>query len=335
VRLPSNLRAGLIALVVVVGVGATGFVVIGDFDPGEALYVTVITITTVGYSEIGGPFDGGTRLWVVIVLLSGMGAAIYTATSVVEFGLETVVGSDHRKRRKMTKEISNMRDHVIVCGFGRVGSTAWHALKRDNVDAVVIEADALTSESAVAAGALVVEGDATRDQVLKEAGVAHASGVIAAVASASDNLVITLSVRSLRPTLPVAARAVDHETEAKLTLAGATSVVTPELVGGERLAALVADPDLAGFLDAVVYNPAIEFRIKRYVVDESSSVVGRTLADLSLLGDSGAMVVGIASGKESVRINPSPNQPFAAGDIVYGLGTMDHLTNLGMILTAE
>ena len=157
-RLPSNLRAGLIALVVVIGVGATGFVVIGDFDPGEALYVTVITITTVGYSEIGGPFDGGTRLWVVIVLLSGMGAAIYTATSVVEFGLETVFGSDYRKRRKMTKEISNMRDHVIVCGFGRVGSTAWHALQRDDVDSVVIEADAVTIESALAAGALVVEG---------------------------------------------------------------------------------------------------------------------------------------------------------------------------------
>lgn len=331
-NLPINLRAGLISLIVAIVTGAAGFMTIGGFDLGKALYVTVITITTVGYSEIGGPFDGATRLWVVFVLLTGMGAAIYTATAVVEFGFETVVGSDYRRRRKMTKEISNMRDHVIVCGFGRVGSTAWRALTRDNVGTVVIERDPETIDHALAAGARVVEGDATRDDVLIEAGVEHASGVIAAAASASDNLVITLSVKSLHPQMSVAARAVDNETEAKLTLAGATAVVTPELVGGERLAALAINPDLADFIDAVIYDPEIEFRVKRYVLPTTSAVVGRTLADLNLPANSGAMVVGIATGEESVRTNPSPHQPFNAGDVVYGLGSIEHLAKLDEML---
>ncbi len=316
-----------------VGVGAAGFMLVADLHVGDALYATMITISTLGYSEIGGPYDAMTRVWVVIVLVAGMGAAIYTATAVVEYGFETVIGSDYRQRRRMMRRVDRMQDHVIVCGFGRVGSTAWEALHRDRIPAIVIERDPVIVEEAMAAGAHVVEGDATKDGVLREAHVDTASAVIAAVASASDNLVITLSVRALHPGFSIAARAVDHETEKKLILAGATAVVTPELVGGERMAALATEPLLADFLDAVASSSAIDFRIKRFQVAPTSSVVGRTLSDLALRADTGAMVIGIASGDEEVRINPDPRAPFNAHDIVYGLGSSADLDRLESILS--
>ena len=194
-NIPSNLKAGIVALFVVMVAGSVGFVIIGDLSVGDALYVTIITISTLGYSEIGGPFLGATRIWVAVVLVAGMGAALYTATAAVEYGFETVIGSDYRKRRKMKKDVSAMRDHIIVCGFGRVGVSAWNALTRDGLDVVVIDRDPAAVEAAIKEGAVIVEGEATRDDVLAEAGIGRAAAVIAAVASPSDNLVITLPSR--------------------------------------------------------------------------------------------------------------------------------------------
>jgi voltage-gated potassium channel len=331
VNIPSNLKAGIVALFIVMAVGSIGFVVIGDLTVGDALYATIITISTLGYSEIGGPFLGATRMWVAMVLISGMGAALYTATAAVEYGFETVVGSDYRKRRKMQKDVSAMKDHIIVCGYGRVGSSAWRALTRDERDVVVIDRDPAAVESAIKAGAVVVEGEATRDDVLSEAGVARAKAVIAAVASPSDNLVITLSVKAVYPNLPVTARAIDHETEKKLTLAGADAVVTPELVGGERIAAFATQSGLAEFVDTVVHSSAVEFRIQRFVVPERSKIVGRTIADLNLRRNSGAMVIGVAPPNDTMRVNPDPNTPFIGGDLVFGLGTANELASLEAI----
>jgi voltage-gated potassium channel len=335
VKIPSNLRSGLIALGIVIIVGAVGFMVFGGLVLDDALYATFTTITTVGYAEVGGPYTGMTRVWVVLVVLGGLGAVLYTATAVIEYGVETVLGSDHRRRRKMVKEIDRLEGHVIVCGFGRVGSTAWQALVRDKINAVVIERDPEIIELALDRGALVIEGDATKDDILREAGVATARSVIAAVASASDNLVITLSVRALHPDLLVTARAVDLETEKKLILAGASAVVTPELVGGERMAAIASEPGLADFLDAVVHTSSIEFRIKRFEVGELSAFAGRTLAELDLRRDAGAMVIGVASRDQSVRINPDPTMPFEVGDVVFGLGSVEDLERLASIISGR
>jgi voltage-gated potassium channel len=331
VNIPSNLKAGIVSLFVVMAIGSIGFVVIGDLTIGDALYVTIITISTLGYSEIGGPFLGATRMWVAVVLISGMGAALYTATAAVEYGFETVVGSDYRKRRKMQKDVSSMKDHIIVCGYGRVGVSAWGALTRDGLDVVVIDRDPAAVEAAMKAGAVVVEGDATRDDVLSDAGVATARAVIAAVASPSDNMVITLSVKAGYPDLPVTARAIDHETERKLTLAGADAVVTPELVGGERIAAFATQSGLAEFLDTVVHSSAVEFRIQRFIVPDRSPVVGQTIADLNLRRNSGAMVIGVAPPNDTVKVNPDPNTPFTSGDLVFGLGTASELARLEAI----
>ncbi|GMQ93893.1 MAG: potassium channel protein [Acidimicrobiia bacterium] len=327
-HLPHHLKIGLIALITVMVVGSTGFVLIGGLAGGDALYLTIITITTLGFSEIGGPFAGTTRVWVVIVLLSGMGAAFYTLTALIEYGFEVLFGSDHRRRRKMLKELSLVNDHIIICGYGRVGATAAAALRRGHIPVVVIEQRAATVRDAEDAEFLVVAGDATRDEVLLEAGIERARSVIASVASPSDNLVITLSVKALHPGIPVAARAVDIETENKLKLAGADAVVTPELLGGERIAALATQPGLAEFIDTVVRDSTTEFRIKRFVVADRSPSVGRTLSQLDLRKDSGAMVIGVAQEGEPIRMNPDPDKTFEHGDCVLGIGSETQLESL-------
>ena len=187
-------------------------------------------------------------------------------------------------------------------------------------------------ELAMDDGIPVVEGDATRDEVLVEAGIATARSVIASVSSSSDNLVITLSCKNIRPDIPVTARAIDHQTEKKLTLAGADAVVTPELVGGLRMAALATQPGLAEFIETVVRDSAYEFRIERFIVGHGSPVVGRSLSQLDLRKDAGAMVVGIAGEGEAMRPNPDPVQPLKPGDLVFGLGTENQLDRLRVLL---
>jgi voltage-gated potassium channel len=328
VDFPSNLKAGLISLFVVVMVGSVGFILIGGLSAGNAVYTTFITITTLGYSEIGGPYDVTTRIWVVIVLVSGMGAAIYTLTAFMEYGFETLIGSDYRRRRKMSKDIGRITNHVIVCGYGRVGATAAAALHRDGIPLVVVEHDPDAVEAAIDKGFIVVEGNATRDEALIEARIESARSVIACVASSNDNLVITLSVRALNSDIPITARAADEQTEHKLLLAGANAVVTPELVGGERIAALATQSGLAEFIDTVVKDSATEFRIRRFVVSDASNTIGRTLSDLDLRQDSGAMVIGVAQEGESIRINPDPHAPFSAGDCLFGVGSAEQLRSL-------
>jgi len=327
-KLPSSLRAGVALLFIVVIVGATGFAVLSDIGIPDAIYLTLIVITTLGLGEPVILLETSTKVWLVIVLLAGMGAAIYTVTALMEYGLEIAIGSDYRKRRRMKKDVQRVENHVIVCGYGRVGSTAAAALQRQDIPVVVVEGDPTAVDVAINDGLLVVHGDATRDESLVEARVHTARSVIACVESSSDNLVITLSAKALNAAVPVYARAVDSETEKKLTLAGADAVVTPELVGGERIAALATQPGLAEFVDLVVSNTASEVRIRRFVVESDALIVGKSLSDLDLRRQGGAMVISLTSEDQPIQVNPDPGMRVTAGDIVFAVGTIDQLSHL-------
>ena len=331
-NLPSNLKAGFVSLFLVIILGTMGFLVITGLGVGDAIYVTIITITTLGFGNPLGELTTGTKFWILIVLLSGMGAALYTLTAVMEYGFEIVIGSDHRRQRKMNKEIERAREHVIVCGYGRVGSTAASALRRQHVPFLVVEEDPARVANVVADGFLVVEGDATRDEVLVGAGLHAARSVIACVGSSSDNLVITLSAKAMRRDIAVYARAIDSQTEKKLMLAGADAVVTPELVGGERIAAFATRPDLVTFVDTVIRGSTNDFEIRSFVVGSESSAVGKSLADLDLRRQGGAMVVSMAREGEPLLTNPDPHQPMSVHDVVFGIGSKDQLADLEHLL---
>jgi voltage-gated potassium channel len=271
----------------------------------------------------------------MIVLLSGMGAALYTLTAFMEYGFELVIGTDYRKRRKMARSIASMKDHVIICGYGRVGHTAAATLNAGGIDVVIVDRDPEAVKDAIEHDIPVVEGDATRDEVLLEAGIDRARSIIACVESSSDNLVITLSSKALRKDISVTARAVDSETEKKLNLAGADAVVTPELVGGARMALLATRPDFAKFIETVVDDTGHEYRIERFQIDDGSPCVGKSLLELDLRGRAGAMIVGVSRDGGPMRVNPDPTEPFRIGDGAYALGTKDQLARLRLLFEAD
>ena len=326
--IPNNLKAAIAALIAVVTIGAAGFVVLTDIGFGDAAYLTIIVITTLGLGDPVIVIDGATRVWLVVVLIAGMGAALYTFTTIMEYGFEIVIESDYRRRRKMNRDIAHIAGHVIVCGFGRVGSSAASALRREGITVLIIERDPEAADQAMNDGYLVVKGDATRDEVLTEARIDHARSVVACVASSSDNLVITLSAKALRTDINVYARASDLEYEKKLALAGADAVVTPEMVGGQRIAALAGQSGIVEFVDTVVRDSATEFRIKRILIDPKSPAVGKSLADLDLRREGGAMVIGISRDGEPVHMNPDPHRPMTERCVLFSIGTVEELERL-------
>jgi voltage-gated potassium channel len=258
-----RLRAGLSLLATVLVLGTVGYVAIEGLSVLDAFYMSAITISTVGFAEVGGELSSAGKLFTVGVIIFGMGSALYTAAVGVEHGLDSILGGE-RRRRRMQRRIESRKNHIILCGFGRVGQTAWEQLAQSGEDVVVIEILPGFAAAAREAGALVVEGNATHDDVLELAGLDRAKTLISAVRDDSDNLVITLSAKARRPDLLVIARVVEPENERKLFMAGADRVVAPQKVGAERLAALALHPDLAEFIDLVVRGRTVEFRVAEY-----------------------------------------------------------------------
>jgi len=185
--------------------GAIGYTIIEGAAFGDALYMTVLTISTVGFGEVF-PLSSAGRILTTALIVVGVGTALYTAGTALEIALERFLGGDLRRRR-MQREIDRLDQHIIVAGFGRVGSHTWEALRAENVPVVVVESGAAAVQAARDAGALVVEGDATRNEALEAAGIARARALIACVREDSDNLVIVLSAKSMRSDLLVISRA--------------------------------------------------------------------------------------------------------------------------------
>ncbi len=315
-------------------IGTGGYMVIEDLGMIDAFYMTAITITTVGFGEVGGSLSSEGKLFTVGVIIFGMGSALYTAAVGVERGVDRIIGGE-RRRRRMARRIRNLKDHVVLAGFGRVGSTAWKQLVASGEDVVVIEVRESAAEDALEAGALVIEGDATLDHVLEDAGIERAKTVLSAVAQDSDNLVITLSAKARKPDIMVVARVVEPENERKLYMAGADRVVAPQRVGAERLAALALHPDLAEFIDLVVKGRTIEFRVAEYKVPEGSPLVDKTLRELDLRNQVGALVLAVSTPEGSVSLNPDPDLRFEAGSILVGFGTQPQLDRLEELATSS
>ena len=314
-RRPFLYGVGLLTIVVVIG--TVGFMLIEGATLFDAFYMVVITVSTVGFayefelSRIG-------EIWTVVVIVLGIGAALYTAVASFE---QLIDLGALRRRRKMERDISKLSDHVIVCGWGRVGRGTWHALQDRDISVVVIEMDPERAQAAEEAGVLIIRGDATHNDVLEVAGVASAASLIACVADDSDNLVIALSAKGLRPELRVICRATELESERKLRLAGADAVVAPQAVGAERLAVLAIQPELAQIFDVVINGNAVEFRVEELDIDPSSSLAGRSIAESGIRRETGALILAVEGEGDNVIVNPGPSQRLKPGERLVVVGT--------------
>ena len=311
-------------LVVLTIVGTAGYVIIEGVSVFDAFYMTVITVSTVGFGEIFPLSTAGRALSIIMVIL-GLGLVLYTAVGAVEIFF---ANQPRRRMKALEREIENLTGHYIVCGFGRVGRNAWQHIVDEGRTVVVIDDSPEKTETAAAAGALVLEGDATRNDLLERAGVTRAAGLVASVAKDADNLVIVLSARNANPGLLITARANEGEAEEKLVMAGADRVVAPPKVGGHRLASLVLHRELADFVDLVHGGRTVEFKVEEFLINGVSPLAGVSLRESQIRARSGAMVFAVEEVGGGLIVNPDPDLVFSDGVRIVAIGTDDQLGKL-------
>ena len=317
----SLIRALGILLGVVVA-GTIGYVILG-LGVLDAVYQAVTTISTVGFREVE-PFGTAEKVFTIVLVLVGVGAALYAFSAlletVVEGRLSQTVG-----RRRMQHRIRDLDDHVIVCGWGRVGKAVAEYLVGNGRQVVVVDRD---PDRVGELDLLHVVGDATEDDTLRAAGIDRARALVAALTTDADNLFVTLSARSLRPELFIVARARSVDTQGKLTQAGADRVVNPQFIGGARMAAFASQPHVAEFLDVVMHDGSLEFRLEELEVPGGSALAGRSLRDSRIRDTTGALVLAVRDPDGTFVTNPDPSTVLSPGQVVIAIGTDAQLTAL-------
>jgi voltage-gated potassium channel len=308
----------------IAGIGAAGYVVLFGWSLSDAIYMTLITLTTEGYREVRQLDDAG-RTWTVLVALAGVGIIFGTVGFVAEtFVAEALSG--RRERRRMADKVAALKDHFILCGYGRVGSTVARELEHAGVPVVVIDSFAGSTDLAAREGHLIVAGDATRDDVLLEAGVTRAKALITTVDTDATNVYVTLSARSLNPKLFIVARANEEGSESKLRQAGADRAVSPYTRAGRQIAELATRPRVADFIDFALSHGQLAFSIEELEVVAGGPLAGQTVADLT---GRGIHVMAIVThGPGQFQTNPPMERRLEPGDQLIVSGTAEILRSL-------
>jgi voltage-gated potassium channel len=242
VSLPRRVLPALYVLIIIIGSGVTGYMVVERWSFIDALYMTILTITTVGYGEVY-PLSQGGKIFSVVLMIGGVGGVLYTLSLLFQYLLEGQFGVTLRRRRMKT-EIAKLKEHFILCGYGRMGQEIAHTFNEEGIAFVVIENSQESAAMVRENGYLCLQGNATSDEVLKEARIESARGLVAAVGSDVDNTYITLSARELCPDLFITARACSLGADVKLKRAGANRVVSPHSIGARRMAMLALHPEV-------------------------------------------------------------------------------------------
>ena len=317
--------AGLL-LAGVVLLGASGFHYIEDWPWFDGFYMTIVTMTTVGYEETH-PLSGAGKVFNSFLIVAAVMAGAFllaTFTQVmVEFELDKFVG-----RRRMQRELAKLNNHYIICGAGRVGRTVAREFRSHGVPFVFIETNEQSAQWAQNEGMAVVVGSATREEVLHEARIDHAQGLVAAVASDADNLYIVLTARGLKPDLTIVARASEEEALPKFKRAGATHVVSPYHFVGRRIARLFLRPHVLELIDNAFGSERLDMEIEEVPVAEKSALAGKTLADSEIRQKTGVMVLAVKLGDGRMHFNPAPDVVVHPGDCLIAIGAADHLEKL-------
>jgi voltage-gated potassium channel len=310
---------------IVVG-GTVGYVVIEGWNTWDAFYMTVITVTTVGYREIHDLSLAG-QAFTVVLLFGGVGAALYAftlvAAAVVEGGLPNRL--QWRRRARMLETI---RDHFIICGYGRIGTTVAAQLRREHVPFVVIERDPVRCQSALDDGAVAIEADASREDVLRRAGIERARGLIAVVGTDAENVYAVLSAHVLQPNLFIVGRAETEDAVQKLKRAGANRVISPYQIGAVQIAQTALRPAVVDFVALATSSESLELAIEEIAVSAASALADRSILEANLRQRFGVIVVGIQRQDRTMEFNPEPDTAIRAGDKLVVLGRPHSLKRL-------
>jgi voltage-gated potassium channel len=324
---------GLVILVVILFIGSVGYMLIEGWDFLDSLYMTVITITTVGFGEVREVTVLG-RVFTIFIIFFGIGIIAYimgmVAQAMVELQVRSIIG-----RRKLGLRIKSMKNHYIICGYGRIGKIITRELKANEMPMVVIDNDPEEKQTLEYEEAPYIIDDATSEEVLLEAGVERARGLVSVVASDADNLFITITARGLNPELFILARADEEHTEKKLLRAGANKVVMPYLIGGHKMAQTIIKPAVTDFLEFTVHNKEMGLEMGELVVSAKSQLNGATLIDSGIRQEMDVIIVAVRTKEGEMRFNPSSQTLIEAGDTLISLGKSNDLEKLAMILSGD
>jgi len=316
-----------VALLLAVLVGGTvGYAVIERWTLWDGFYMTVTTITTVGFREVH-PLSRAGEVFTVGVIVAGVGTAFYTFTLLASLVVE---GGLHQRleRRRRLRMLEQLRDHFIVCGYGRIGSTIVEELRRQLVPYVVIERDPERVHEIIEQRGLAVLADASSEEVLRRVGIDRARGLIAAVGTDAENVYAVLTARGLRPDLYIIGRAETEDAERKLLRAGANRVVRPYRIGARELAQMALRPAVVDFFELATRSGNLELAIEQVTIADHSGLVGKTIVEANVRQRFGLIVVGIQRRAGRMEFNPPGDAVMQAGDQLVVLGRADGLREL-------
>ena len=323
-----RLRYALFALLAAIVFGTIGFHLIEGWSLPDSLYVTVQTLTTVGYGDVTPSSSAGRSFAVVIMLMGYAGVALAASTivqSVVKSELVAALG-----QRRQSKRMGKLHDHYIICGSGRVGSHLIRDLQTGGQSFVVIERDQQRAAEFAQRGIDVLVGDATLEESLRDVGVERARGLAACLAEDADNVYVVLTARDLNPNLHIVARAAEEQAEAKLLRAGANHVIAPTIIGGHRMAVALTKPAVSEFMDSITANE-LGLGFEQLEIDASSSLVGKELNATPIRTELDLVVVSIRRQDGETTFNPTGSVRIEAGDILIAIGRAESLMKLNAL----
>ena len=323
----SRFRIGyaLLAVLVAVVLGTLGFHLIEGWSILDSLYAATQTVTTVGYGDVA-PATRNGRLFATILMLVGVGVVLYALTSTVQSIVQSEIVATFDQRRRL-RRMSQLRNHFIICGAGRVGSHIVRMLKAGNEDMVVIERDPQRVAELEERGVIVLARDATLEETLHDAGVERARALAACLSDDADNVYVVLTARGLNPQLHVVARAAEEQAEAKLIRAGANRVVAPTLIGGHRMAVALMKPAVGDFIDTITADN-LELGLEQLEIEPSSVLAGRKLSESGIRSQLDIVIVSIRRSDGQMLFNPSGDSVIEAGDMLIAIGRAESLMKL-------
>lgn len=322
----AKFRTPLVLLLSILLVGTVGYKILYPIPVLDALYMTVITLSTVGFREVI-PLDGRGKIFTVFLILMGLGSITLAASSLFQFVIEGhLLGLV--KRRKMERTLEHLTNHYIVCGFGRVGAQIARDFVKAHAPFVVIDSNPEALARLEKCGYLFVAGNATSDEILRKAGIERAKGIVAASDSDPDNVLITLSARLLNPKIFIVSRASSEDVFDKLYKAGANRVVSPYLSTGKKMAAMILKPVVHDYLDTMAYSTDLEIRIGDMEVPAGSKIVGKTIQESAIRKKTGVTILAIKRPDGHILTNPPVSTALASGDHLILVGTADQIESL-------
>lgn len=304
-------------LFVLLGIGTTGYAFIEEWSFSDGLFMTFITLTTIGFGEVHELSTTG-RYFTIFIGLSGVGTVAFIATR----SAQILINSQRLRRRQIMKTISKLKDHYVLCGFGRIGHRIAQDLRRSGMTFVVIEYRDSAIERLKKENMLFLKGDAEDEAILEEAGIVRARGLILTLPKDSVNVFVTLNARELNPDLFILVRTNKHQNRRKILRAGADKVISPYEIGADRMAQVILRPNVDRFMEQVLHTGALNLMMEEVVVSPDAPIAGKTLADSNFKQKFDAIVVSIMDGKTlEMKFNPRADDRINAGDILIVLGS--------------